>query len=689
MASTITGTVTNTVTFGQGGYGSALSLTSTGDISPSAASATGVYLPPHQAIASLINDGTIGAGNGAPSTSLAGGTGGTGVSIAGSINLTNSGLISGGIGGSGYYGGNGGLGIDILGSGSMSNLSIITGGAGYGNGVAINIGGSGGTGIELRGTYATMSNNDLIEGGAGGAGYFGGNGGVAVTISNGDLLINSGTITGGAGGVGGGPGLGGTGAVAVLLDGGTLVDTGTISGGAGGANAVAIQFGTLTSTLEIAPNAVIEGNVAASASAHDILALAGGQGSLSGMGTSFTGFGGMAFEPSGAWQVAGSYSAFTSLHSITGFTLGDTLTLAGFTETSDIYVNGAGLEIGNAFSTITLALMGNFTTADFAVATSGGASTVAFSSAAPCFTAGTRILTIEDEIPVEDLQPGDELVLHGGGSAKIIWIGRRHVNIAGHAHPNLVAPVLIEAGAILDGVPKRDLIVSPDHAIFLGGHLIPAKALINGATIRQCSRQMAVTYFHIELADHAVIYAEGTPAETYLDTGNRGAFEQAGMRVINHPVRAQALRTQLSCAPFAEHGKAVETVRAQIIRRADIQTTREPGLAIINRADGSVLIKSRCGVPGHILADPRDCRALGVKISAIRADAETINLADPALAEGWYDLEPDGIWTNGHALIPAKLVKGRTIRVDLAATATYIVPPTQIVPEPPKIRRRA
>jgi hypothetical protein len=34
-----------------------------------------------------------------------------------------------------------------------------------------------------------------------------------------------------------------------------------------------------------------------------------------------------------------------------------------------------------------------------------------------------------------------------------------------------------------------------------------------------------VTYYHVELATHDVILADGLPCESYLDTGNRAAFE--------------------------------------------------------------------------------------------------------------------------------------------------------------------
>ena len=53
--------------------------------------------------------------------------------------------------------------------------------------------------------------------------------------------------------------------------------------------------------------------------------------------------------------------------------------------------------------------------------------------------------------------------------------------------------------------------------------LIPVHYLVNGGTIVQQPRDF-ITYWHIELAEHSLICAEGLPAESYLDTGNRSAL---------------------------------------------------------------------------------------------------------------------------------------------------------------------
>jgi hypothetical protein len=286
-----------------------------------------------------------------------------------------------------------------------------------------------------------------------------------------------------------------------------------------------------------------------------------------------------------------------------------------------------------------------------------------------CFTPGTRILTTEGEIAVEALAPGDHVVLHEGGTAPITWIGKRHIDLKSHQRPDAAQPVLIEAGALSTGVPSRDLLLSPDHALYLDHHLIPAKALINGRTIRLAPRN-AITYYHVELARHAVLYAEGTPAESYLETGNRGAFENGGVAVQLHPDVAQTRRETESCAPFADFGPVVEAVRARLIARAGVTTTTDAAMTITPR-DGGAIIESRAAIPGYLTANPQDRRRLGVKITALQADGRSIPLDHPALVTGWHDPEPDGRWTTGHAIVPASLLHGGTLTVTIGATPPY------------------
>jgi hypothetical protein len=117
-------------------------------------------------------------------------------------------------------------------------------------------------------------------------------------------------------------------------------------------------------------------------------------------------------------------------------------------------------------------------------------------------------------------------------------------------------------------VPDRDLFVSPDHAVYIDGYLIPAKELLNHSNITQDNRDR-ITYYHIELERHAVIFAENTAVETYLDTGNRASFDNGGTAIIPPQDFGNAMRQQRSCATLLESGEVLNDIRALILGRAE------------------------------------------------------------------------------------------------------------------------
>jgi hypothetical protein len=192
---------------------------------------------------------------------------------------------------------------------------------------------------------------------------------------------------------------------------------------------------------------------------------------------------------------------------------------------------------------------------------------------APCFARGTIIATLDGDVAVENLREGD-LVLTVSGEAKpLVWVGSRAVSVARHPQPENVRPVRITRSAFSPNVPSRDLVVSPDHNLFVENVLIPAKCLVNGRTVVLADVE-TVEYHHIELASHDVVYANGLEAETYLDTGNRTSF--AGQAVtVAHPDFASAPDQNYFAwdangyARLVLEGAEVDLVRARLAARAD------------------------------------------------------------------------------------------------------------------------
>ncbi len=208
--------------------------------------------------------------------------------------------------------------------------------------------------------------------------------------------------------------------------------------------------------------------------------------------------------------------------------------------------------------------------ATFSVESDAGGGTVISTDNVPCFAAGTRVRTERGDRLVEGLEVGD-IVLTGKDRRKatIVWLGYRHVSARRHPHPENVWPVRIAAEALADGVPARDVWLSPEHAVFLHGVLVPARHLINGATIRQIAVP-EITYWHVELAEHALLTTEGMLSESYLDVGNRGDFEGLGVVALHPDFMAPlaALWAAKACAPQCRGGRMLEGIRQNLMRRA-------------------------------------------------------------------------------------------------------------------------
>ena len=149
-----------------------------------------------------------------------------------------------------------------------------------------------------------------------------------------------------------------------------------------------------------------------------------------------------------------------------------------------------------------------------------------------CFTEGTGIRTPGGDVAMERLRAGDKVCLSGGGVAAVVWLGVQSV-ARGCGDPLQVLPIRIKAGALGKGVPGRDLLVSPAHAVFAGGILVQAGALVNGVSVvREYAVPEVFRYYHVELAAHALLLAENTPAESFVDNVDREQFDNWTQREV-------------------------------------------------------------------------------------------------------------------------------------------------------------
>ena len=411
--------------------------------------------------------------------------------------------------------------------------------------------------------FVSISNGGklLVEGSA----VIGSNGAGHVTVgetgSDIALLAVTGSLTIGASGQIVLDGLGATlraSAVTVAAK-GNLSGAGTISGDGGGNSTIALtsidNAGTITATggnLLLYGSVTDTGLMAIGTSAVIALQAAVGAGQT------------LSFGP-GAHAVLDDAMGFAG--TISGFAAGNVLDLASTAATSATWSGGI-LTISTSSGPITLNAVGHYAPDAFIVQSDNfGGTEVELA----CFAAGTRILTPNGPVAVEDLVPGDCLVSITDERRRIEWIGRRHVDCRRHPSPRAVWPIRIKAGAFATDCPARDLFLSPDHAVYTDGVLIPVKYLLNGMTLRQM-RMECVTYFHLELPTHDVVLAEGLAAESFLDTGNRDAFANATGPVRLHPefaaVRSMMFWEAAGYAPLHVTGPIVQEVRARLAVRA-------------------------------------------------------------------------------------------------------------------------
>ena len=624
-----------------------------------------------------------------------------------------------------------GSGVGSDGNGTVTNYGTITG-------AYDNSGTGDGDGVDIDG-YASITNYGTIQGtGAGGNGSDGyPNTSEGVSIGGGDIVNESGAlISGAANGIlvdnssqGDAPyattisnngtiqGLDGYGIRITDTFGDTITNAGTISG-----TADAILLGDGDDTLNIQTGSVISGTVDGGAGTNIV--------NLSGSGTFDGANNFQTMTVSGSWILSGDQSYSTiSLADNAALTLQgsapstETITFSGGAELilgspSSFNATLSNFAIGNIldFSTVTYDTEATVSVSDNQVVISSDGITYTLTisladtseqlqlakdedgslmlEAVVCFLPGGMIATPDGERAVETLRPGMSVLTFDDGEITpkdIVWVGCQHVTIRADCPPDVGGvPIRISKDALAVGVPHHDLLVTPEHCLYLEGCFVPVRMLVNGMTISYAHEIRSYKCYHIETRDHAVIRANGLFTESYLDTGNRRNFnplaDGAVVPAFNGPARNW---NEHAAAQLCTERFFVERLYHQIIQRAcmigaiaaenERAYVQDPALRLL-LPNGSKIVPLRIIGRRYVFALPanidvvrvisrsaRPCdtigpyvddrRSLGVLIGRITVcDAHQTYDINAHLANdlpGWHAREEGECrWTQGDAVLP-------------------------------------
>lgn len=179
-----------------------------------------------------------------------------------------------------------------------------------------------------------------------------------------------------------------------------------------------------------------------------------------------------------------------------------------------------------------------------------------------CFTPGTRISTPQGPCLVEDLSEGDLVLTRDSGPQPVLWTGAKRMTGARLMVMPHLRPIRLSAGALGLDRPDADLWVSPQHRMLLRGAraralfntdevLVPARDLVDDDRITVDRRLREVTYVHLLLPRHEIIWANGLETESFHPAG--AALGSLNARDLD---RLVALLPEVSIDPHAYGGFA-------------------------------------------------------------------------------------------------------------------------------------
>jgi Hint domain len=183
-----------------------------------------------------------------------------------------------------------------------------------------------------------------------------------------------------------------------------------------------------------------------------------------------------------------------------------------------------------------------------------------------CFLRGTQILTRDGYRPIENLKAGDEIAARFAGFAPIEAIESFTLGRVRGAWTGPSRPVRVTRGALGDNVPATDLCLTASHAVFVDGLLVPVGDLVNGTSIvfETAADRDTLDFFHIALARHDVLDAQGAPCESLRAPAAQPCAPIAG---FNGGRSELGSRLRSAVSPIVDRRRPIDVIRDEIEER--------------------------------------------------------------------------------------------------------------------------
>ncbi|MBO1361503.1 Hint domain-containing protein [Acetobacter sacchari] len=343
---------------------------------------------------------------------------------------------------------------------------------------------------------------------------------------------------------------------------------------------------------------------------------------------------------------------------------------SGYSDEAGVSYNSSTGELdftsnGTANTSTPIYVAGGHVARDFTVMSDGSGGTLVLIA---CFCAGTHITTSDGEVPVEALRIGDNVLTVEGKIRSIRWIGKRNYSASAEKENPDLTPVVFLKGSLGSGLPRRDLYVSQNHAMFIEGNLIPARSLINGKNIFIKKTGKDIQYFHIELDNHDIIFAEGAATETFIDDGGRCEFQNINEYFSLY--KNCNTKPASYCAPRIDSGEKLEEIRNRLFNFPLSNS-------IFGKINGYITSVSETNISGWIEENSKKLQKLRIVVDDITLGTITPK-GPPKLSDGIHIIEFDFIVDGG--LNPYQRHVVRIIRIDDGSEISgspYVVHPVR------------